>query len=159
MLSSSIYFSASSEKHIGLNGSRTKILAITFLSRLLHSPVGSLVPRWFQSQLCRPYTNYVYKNSVTYCCGMCFIKCTEWWSSNLVKSSGWKSGRESYWVVFGCHISHSVLWTLWWTALQFVISPTCWSWPDSLFLFGGRNFKGQSSQLQRQRCVGSSDYS
>ena len=34
MLSSSIYFSEFSEKHIGLNGSRTKILAITFLYQL-----------------------------------------------------------------------------------------------------------------------------
>ena len=37
-------------------------------------------------------TNYVYKNSVTYFCGMCFTKCTECWSSNLVKSSGRTSG-------------------------------------------------------------------
>ena len=52
MLSSSIFSFRSSEKHIGLNGSRIKNSAITFYANV--STPGGLVRRWFQCYLCHP---------------------------------------------------------------------------------------------------------
>ena len=93
MLSSSKFFSGSTEKHIGLNGSRTNIFGhhffmpiLTFSRRQASTKVIWEPPL---SSLTQTIWLDVYKNSLTSFCVMCY---TEWWSPILVKSSGWTSG-------------------------------------------------------------------
>ena len=102
----------------------------------------------------------VYKHSVTSFCGMC---CTEWWSPNLVKSSGWTSGgstayrligrvaglclvvkfRTVFWERSDCgQLSNS-------SSRQLVDQVAC-------LCLGDEISEGQSSLL-RQRCVGTMD--
>ena len=112
--------------------------------------------------------NYVYKSSVTYFCGMCFTKCTEWWSSSLVKSSGWTSGGPTAYRLIGrvtgsCFvvIFHTVFWERSDGGQLSSLSSRQLVDHDQVacFCLGDVISEGQSSQLQRQRCVGSSDYS
>ena len=109
-----MYFSGSSVKHWDKRisnknfGYHFSTPTLAFSCRQATTKVISESPL---SSLTQTIWLDVYKNSVTSFCGMC---CTEWWYPNLVKSRSWKSGGptayrliESYWVMFGCHISHS----------------------------------------------------
>ena len=72
----------------------------------------------------------VYKNYVSSFCGMC---CTEWWSPNLVKSSGWTSGVP---------IAHILIGRVTGLCLVVIFSTVLWERSDR-----GQLFSSPSHQL------------